>query len=80
MSEILITLDGYGRATLSLDLVDAAGENEIEVWRGIFKEDNDAPETLWEVYFEMDPTIGYEVWDLINEAIYTYKMEAEAIQ
>lgn len=80
MSEIYVTLEGYGKAHLALDLVDAAGDNEVEVWRGTFKEDNDQPEVLWEVYFEMDPSIGYEAWDLINEAIYTYKTEAEEIQ
>ena len=80
MAEISVNIEGYGRAKLSLDIVDSIEGEDIEVWRGIFLEDEDHPETLWEVYFEMNSANGYEVLDLINEAIYTYKLEAEEIQ
>ena len=73
MSEILINLQGYGTAKLALDLMDGC---DVEVWRGVFWDDDD--EVLWEVYFEMDA--DYEVWDLVNEAIHTYRKEADDIQ
>lgn len=78
MSDVTVKIEGYGEAKLSIDLVDT-GE-EIEVWRGVFAETGDNPEVLWEVYFEMDPNSDYEIFDLINEAIYTYKLEAEEVQ
>lgn len=79
MSDIYVTLEGYGKAHLTLDLVDSSEDGEVEVWRGTFREDNSSDETLWEVYFEMDPTSDYEALDLISEAIHTYKLEAEDI-
>lgn len=79
MSEIYVTLEGYGKAHLALDLVDSTEDGEVEVWRGTFREDDSSDETLWEVYFEMDASSGYETLDLISEAIYTYKLEAEDI-
>jgi hypothetical protein len=73
MSEILINLQGYGTAKLALDLIDGG---DIEVWRGVFCDDDD--EVLWEVYFEMEE--DYEIWDVVNEAIHTYRREADDIQ
>jgi hypothetical protein len=73
MSEILVTLEGYGIAKLSLDLIDGGEpDDNTEVWKATFTES----ENIWEVYFEMN-TEGYELWDLVNEAIFTYRMETE---
>lgn len=73
MSEILVTLEGYGIAKLSLDLIDGGEpEDTVEVWKATFTES----ENVWEVYFEMSAD-GYELWDLVNEAIFTYRMETE---
>lgn len=80
MSEVTVTLEDYGKAHLALELVDPGEEGDVEVWHGIFSEEEDASETLWEVYFEMDPSSDYDKFDLISEAIYTYKLETEIIE
>ena len=71
----MVTLEDYGKANLALELVDSGDAGDIEVWHGIFSEGDD----LWEVYFEMDPSTDYDKFDLISEAIYTYKLETEII-
>lgn len=81
MSIIEVSLEGYGRAHLCLDLMEDLTESDgVEVWRAAFNEisefDED-PENLWVVFFEMNSRDGYEQWDLISEAIETYKMEVE---
>ena len=70
MSEIIVSMSGLGSYSVDLSLSDPGVDNDTtEVWRAIFtdKEDN----SNWEVYFEMSP--DYEVWDLVNEAIYAYR-------
>lgn len=81
MSIIEVSLEGYGKAHLCLDLVEDYTEPDgVEVWRGVFSEVSDFEgETLWTVFFEMDSRDGYESWDLISEAIETYKMEVDYI-
>ena len=83
MSIIEVSLEGYGRAHLCLDLMEDYTEPDgIEVWRATFNEINEFdkdPENLWVVFFEMNSRDGYEQWDLISEAIETYKMEVEQI-
>lgn len=78
MAEIYVSLEGFGTAKLALDLVEDYSETDgIEVWRGVFSDSLEQDEVLWEVYFEMNATDGYEAWDLVNEAIYTYRTETE---
>jgi hypothetical protein len=74
MSEIIVSLSGLGQFTLSLDLVDQPEPSDLdqsEVWRATFcdKQSDDCEV----VYFEMGE--DYEMWDLIDEAIQTYRME-----
>jgi hypothetical protein len=47
----------------------------VEVWRGIFieKEDN----SQWEVYFEMSP--DYEIWDIVEMAIESYRASMDEV-
>lgn len=79
MSIIEVTLDGYGKANLCLDLIDPAGpDDNVEVWRGVFSEVNDFDgEDSVTVFFEMDFDDSYELWDLVSIALETYKMEVE---
>ena len=69
MSDITVNLEGYGQYTLSLDLHDPG---ETEVWSATFTDR--LSEDEWTVYFEMEDT-DYEVWDLIDIAIETYRDE-----
>jgi hypothetical protein len=69
MSELIVSIEGYGSYTLSLDLHDPG---ETEVWSATFSE-QDATDQ-WTVFFEMDEG-DYEVWDLIDVAIETYRDE-----
>lgn len=69
MSDITVNLEGYGQYTLTLDLHDPG---ETEVWTATFTDR--LSEDEWTVYFEMEDT-DYEVWDLIDIAIETYRDE-----
>lgn len=69
MAEITVNLEGYGQYTLSLNLHDPG---ETEVWSATFTDR--LSEDEWTVYFEM-PEDDYEVWDLIDVAIETYRDE-----
>ena len=81
MSIIEVSLEGYGRASLCLDLVEDFTEPDgVEVWRAVFNAVDDFDgDTEWVVFFEMDSRDGYESWDLISEAIETYKLEVDQI-
>ena len=69
MAEIIVNLEGYGQYTLSLSLHDPG---DIEVWAAPFTDRKS--EDSWTVYFEMQED-DYEVWDLIEVAIETYRDE-----
>jgi hypothetical protein len=69
MAEIIVNLEGYGQYTLSLSLHDPG---DIEVWAATFTDRKS--EDSWTVYFEMQED-DYEVWDLIEVAIETYRDE-----
>jgi hypothetical protein len=69
MADITVNLEGYGDYTLSLSLHDPG---ETEVWAATFTDRNSYDE--WTVYFEMLED-DYEVWDLIDVAIQTYRDE-----
>jgi len=69
MAEIIVNLEGYGNYTLTLNLHDPG---ETEVWSATFADQNSEDE--WDVYFEMEDH-DYEVWDLIDVAIETYRDE-----
>ena len=70
MSEITVSMSGFGHYTLALSIVDAGQEEDTtEVWRAVFKDVEG--DSSWEVYFEMGP--DYEAWDLIDEAITAYR-------
>lgn len=69
MSEIIVNLEGYGQYTLTLSLHDPG---EIEVWAATFTDRLSDDE--WTVYFEMEED-DYEIWDLIEVAIETYRDE-----
>lgn len=69
MSDITVNIQGYGQYSLSLDLHDPG---ETEVWGATFTDR--LSEDEWTVYFEME-TQDYEVWDLIDVAIETYRDE-----
>ena len=74
MSEIILSMSGLGKFSLTLDLVDAPALDDVdqsEVWKATFREDgSDEP---WSVFFEIGP--DYEVWDLIDEAIQVFRSE-----
>lgn len=80
MSIVEVSLEGYGRAHLCLDLVEDFTESDgVEVWRAVFNEISDFEgEELITVFFEMDASDGYEEWDLIGEAIRAYNEEVES--
>lgn len=69
MADITVNLEGYGQYTLSLSLHDPG---QIEVWSATFTDR--LSEDEWTVYFEMSAD-DYEVWDLIDVAIETYRDE-----
>jgi hypothetical protein len=69
MADIIVNLEGYGQYTLSLSLHDPG---ETEVWSATFTDR--LSEDEWDVYFEM-PEDDYEIWDLIDVAIETYRDE-----
>lgn len=69
MAEILLNIEGYGRFTLCLELHDPG---DTEVWNATFTDRDTGDE--WDVYFEMESD-DYEVWDLIDVAIQTYRDE-----
>jgi hypothetical protein len=70
MSEIIVSMSGLGSYSVDLSITDPGLEDDtVEVWRAIFTDKED--HSNWEVYFEMSP--DYEVWDLVNEAIYAYR-------
>jgi hypothetical protein len=69
MSDITVNLEGYGQYSLTLDLHDPG---ETEVWSATFTDR--LSEDEWTVYFEMEDH-DYEVWDLIDVAIETYRDE-----
>lgn len=67
-------MSGAGQFTMSLDLVDQPEPDStdgIEVWRATFCDEDSGDCEM--VYFEMGQ--DYEIWDLINEAIQTYRLE-----
>ena len=68
MTDIIVNMSGYGSYKISLDLHDGG---EIEVWKAIFHDESSGDSEV--IYFEM--TDDYEVWDLIDEAIQTYRQE-----
>lgn len=68
MTDIIVNMSGYGSYKISLDLYDGG---EVEVWQAIFYDEATGDCEI--VYFEMAD--DYEVWDLINEAIQTYRSE-----
>lgn len=72
MSEIIINIQGYGKYTIDLSLHDpATDEDPADVWRAnlcdIQTGDCDY------VFFEMEG--DYEIWDIIDEGIQTYRKE-----
>ena len=69
MAEITVNLEGYGQYTLSLNLHDPG---KTEVWSATFVDR--LSEDEWTVYFEIGED-DYEVWDLIDIAIQTYRDE-----
>ena len=69
MADITVNLEGYGQYTLNLSLHDPG---DTEVWSATFTDR--LSEDEWTVYFEM-PEDDYEVWDLIDVAIETYRDE-----
>lgn len=72
MSEITVSMSGIGDFTMSLDIHDPATlDSDIEVWRATFCDPTTGDCSI--VYFEMGP--DYEAWDLIDEAIQTYRLE-----
>ncbi len=75
MSDITVSMSGIGEFTMSLDIQDPATQDDptqTEVWRATFCDPVTGDCDI--VYFEMGP--DYEAWDLIDEAIQTYRLEA----
>lgn len=76
MSELIVSVSGMGQYALELSLVDAGAEDEtVEVWRGIFIEREG--DSQWEVYFEMGSE--YEIWDLVQMAIESYRASIDEV-
>lgn len=73
MSEFIINVNGVGRFSMSLDLVDPAVDDDTDVWRANFCDDDSGDCTL--VFFEMG--VDYEVWDLVDAAISAYRSVIE---
>lgn len=74
MSEITVSVLGGSKFTMTLDLVDSSTPDDldqVEVWRATFCDED--TEDCDIVFFEMG--MDYEAWDLIDEAIQTYRQE-----
>ena len=74
MSEITISVLGASKFTMTLDLIDPSNPDDldqVEVWRATFCDDSNEDCDI--VFFEMGT--DYEAWDLIDEAIQTYRQE-----
>lgn len=74
MSEITVSVHGEYKFTMTLDLIDPANPDDldqVEVWRASFCDE--ATDDCDLVFFEMGT--DYEAWDLIDEAIQTYRQE-----
>jgi len=72
MSELIVNLSGYGNYSIHLDLHDPAqDDSDADVWVATFCDVT--TEDCEMVYFEMAG--DYEAWDIIDEAIQTYRME-----
>lgn len=74
MSEIIVNMQGIGKFTMTLDLIDPSNPDDldqVEVWRATFCDD--ANDDCDIIFFEMGT--DYEAWDLIDEAIQTYRQE-----
>ena len=74
MSEIIVNLSGLGQFTMTLDLIDPSNPDDldqVEVWRATFCDDSNDDCDI--IFFEMGT--DYEAWDLIDEAIQTYRQE-----
>lgn len=77
MSEIIVNMQGYGSFRMVLDLVDPASEyDSTEVWKASFCDDESNDCQI--VYFEMGD--DYEAWDLLDEAIQTYRREFDLVE
>jgi len=76
MSEIVVNMSGAGQYRLDLNIADPGIEDDdIEVWRAIFTDQDGG--ASWEVYFEMGT--DYEIWDLIDMAITSYRESVEEL-
>ena len=76
-AKILVNIDGYGTAEMNLELVDPPTlDDTVEVWRATFTEREHPQEIISEVYFEMEDS-DYEIWDLVNSALYSYLDETK---
>jgi uncharacterized protein YrzB (UPF0473 family) len=74
MSEIIVNMSGLGKFTMTLDLVDPSNPDdldEVEVWKATFCDEQSSDCDI--VFFEMG--LDYEAWDLIDEAIQTYRQQ-----
>ena len=74
MSEITVSVHGEYKFTMTLDLIDPSNPDDldqVEVWRASFCDE--ATDDCDLVFFEMGT--DYEAWDLIDEAIQTYRQE-----
>nr|DAW17381.1 MAG TPA: hypothetical protein [Caudoviricetes sp.] len=72
MSEIIVNMEGYRRFRMNLDLIDPAQEDSAtEVWKATFCDEESGDCQV--VYYEMSD--DYEIWDLIDQAIQTYRQE-----
>jgi hypothetical protein len=74
MSEIIVNMEGTGKFSLVLDIVDpGTEESETEVWKAAFCDETSGDCEL--VFFEMFNN-DYEAWDLIDAAIQTYRQDS----
>jgi hypothetical protein len=72
MSEIKVDLIGYGSHTINLDIHDPATQEwNKDVWKATFCDLSTGDCQL--IYFEADEDC--EQWDIIDEAIQTYRKE-----
>lgn len=72
MSEIIVNMSGFGSHSIALELHDPAPDGEsVDVWIATFC-DLDSGDCEM-VYFEAESDC--EVWDVIDEAIQTYRKE-----
>ena len=71
MSELIVNMEGAGKFSLALDIVDPGNEeSETEVWKAKFCDEISGDCNI--VFFEMY-TKDYEAWELIDVAIGTYR-------